>query len=389
MKTGENTLMETLDYPVPAHANSIIYMFGGISLAAFVILIISGIYLSQIYSPTPDKAYESIIYAITTIPFADFARSIHYWTANLVVFLLLLHIIRVFITGSYKKPRRLTWLTGVALLGVTTVYIFIGTVLKWDQEGVEAIVHMNEALEVFGITIGLTNYNIPVITQLYPWHTTILLLVLLGLIGIHMLLIKRNGISARPVPGAVSTITAGQGTASFLDHLKRLIGYSFLFFTFIGLLAFFFPAPIGQKGIFGQEVTQPLWMFWPFFGLENIFGIKGLVWGMLGFFLILAAVPFLDTSPYLHYSKRKVILTLGLVFASAVISLGAYSQLYTPKSHLSEMDSEPMESTASAELLYISHQRLRNDAYFLLPILGVTATTGIWLLRKKSKSFIK
>src|SRR6266545_1190248 len=154
-KTTKNKLLSQLDYRVPAYANTILYMFGGISLAAFAILILSGVFLSQVYSPTPLGAHDSIVHSITGVPLADFMRSLHFWTANLVVFLLLLHMVRVFVTGSYKKPRRLTWLTGVALLAVTFSYIFIGTVLKWDQEGIEALGHMRESFELFGIHIGL------------------------------------------------------------------------------------------------------------------------------------------------------------------------------------------------------------------------------------------
>lgn len=382
----EKTLLQSLDYPVPAHANSILYMFGGISLAAFLILIASGIYLSQIYSPTPENAYESVIYAVTNTPLADFMRSIHYWTANLVVFLLLLHITRVFITGAYKGPRRLTWLTGVALLGITTVYIFIGTVLKWDQEGVEAFGHMKETLEIFGLTIGITNQNIPVITQLYPWHTTILLLLLIGLIAVHMLLIKLRGISPKPTEDAVAISTAGQGSSSFLVHLKRLTGYSLLFFAIAGLFAVVFPAPIGMKGLLGQEVSKPSWMFWPFFGLENIFGLKSLVFGMFGFFILLAAVPFIDRNQFIHYAKRKTIIALGLVFTLIVIGLGVYSQLYTPQPHLSEMETAPMEQKASAEPVNISHERLRSEAYFLLPLLAVVVLSGMGLIIKKDRN---
>ena len=134
-KKNRNSLLKMLDYKVPSHSNSILYMFGGISLSAFIILIITGIFIGQVYNPTPDGAHASSVNFVTSVPLADFMRSLHVWVANLVVFLLLVHVARVFITGSYKKPRRLTWLTGVALLAVTTVYIFIGTVLNGIKRG--------------------------------------------------------------------------------------------------------------------------------------------------------------------------------------------------------------------------------------------------------------
>lgn len=370
------SIFKQLDYPVPAYANRIFYMFGGISLTAFLILILSGIYLSQVYYPAPGNAHASIVYAVTNVPLADFMRSLHFWAANLVVFLLLLHIARVFITGSYKKPRRLTWLSGVALLGITVFYIFIGTVLKADQEGVEALGHMQESFSLFGIQIGLINGVVPVITQLYSWHTIILTLLLLALLSVHMLLIKLRGISSRPTKDAVATVTAGQGSSSFVQHLLRLSGFGLLFLVVAGLLAIVFPAPLGQPGILEQEVTRPLWMFWPFFGLENIFGLKGLVWGMIVFFAILAVVPFIDRNPYLHWRKRKLILSFGLVFAAIIIGLAVYSQVYKAEEHLDMGTETSIIETASADELNISHQRLRSEALYLVPILLVLGAVG-------------
>lgn len=379
MSNSSRSLLKNLDYKVPSYANTILYMFGGISMMAFIILIFSGIYLSQFYNPSPNHAHTSIVHAVTQVPLADFMRGLHFWAANLVVVLLLIHVIRVFITGSYKNPRRLTWLTGVALLAITLIYIFLGTVLKWDQEGVEALGHMIESFEIFGIHLGLTNAGIPIITQIYAWHITILLVILLGLLGLHMLLIKIRGISAKPTKNAVSSVTAHQGSSSFLVHLRRLCGFGLIFLAVAGLLAIILPAPIGHQGILEQEVTKPLWMYWPFFGLEDIFGLKGLVWGMLAFFAILAIVPFIDRSPYLYWKKRKMILALGFLFMAAVIGLGVYARLHTAEEHLGMEDQDTaMTEQASADDLDISHHRLQTEAAYLVPILLSVGAIGVW-----------
>lgn len=379
MTKGIHQFIKKLDYRVPSHANGLLYMFGGISLIGFAILIASGIYMSQFYNPTPDGANSSIVNAITNVPLADFMRSIHYWVANLIVFLLLLHVTRVFTSGSYKKPRRLTWLTGVLLLGVTTIYIFIGSALKMDQEGVEAIGHLQESFNVFGLTIGLTNFGVPVITQMYVWHTTILLLVLIALLALHMVLIKIRGISTKAVVGAKSIETAGTGTSSFLAHLRRLSGFGLIFLAVSGLLAVWLPAPLGYPGVLGEEVTSPWWMFWPFFGLENIFGLNGLVGGMIGFFVLLAAVPFIDRNPYLHWKKRKPILAAGLIFAALTVGLAVYSRVQPPEPHLNEMSANPMTEVVTDENISLSHQRLRSEAYVLVPVLIAAGGLGTWL----------
>lgn len=383
-RAKRSLILQKLNYRVPAFANTIFEMLGGIALAAFAILATTGVFLSQVYDPKFEDAHASIVHAVTHVPLADFMRGLHFWASNLLIVVLLLHITRVFITGSYKKPRRLTWLTGVALLAVTITYIFIGTVLKWDQEGVEAFGHMQESFNLFGVHIGLTNGGVPVITQLYSWHITILGFILLGLLGLHLILIKLRGISGKPHKNAVSAVTAGHGSSSFLIHLRRLSGFSLLFLGLAGILAIISPAPIGHPGILEQEVTKPLWMFWPFFGLEDLFGLKGLIWGMFAFFAILAAVPFIDRSPYLHYSKRKFILSLGALFLATIIGLGAYSRLHKAESHLDMMSEDStMAETATADEFNLSHQKLRSEAYFLVPVLIGAGALGTRLAFKR------
>lgn len=374
-------MLAELNYREPAYANRLIYMFGGITLAAFLILGASGAYLTQFYNPTVEGAHASILKSIANVPLFDYMRSLHFWVANLVVILLFLHVARVFITGSYKKPRVLTWLTGVTLLFVTITYIFVGSVLKWDQEAVEAFGHVQESLGLFGVQIGLTNAGVPVMTQLYSWHITILYMLLFGVLALHLILIKAKGISPQAHKGAVAEVTAGRGQSRFLIHLRRLSGYSLLFLVIASLLAIAFPAPIGQSGILEQEVTRPLWMFWPFYGLEDIFGLKGLILGMVGFFGTLAAFPFIDRSPYLHWAKRKLILVLGLIFLVATIGLGAYSRLAPAEAHI-EVDEAEM---ASAEQLNISHQRLRGEALYLIPVAAGTGLIGARLAFRPDK----
>src|SRR3990167_3636833 len=343
-------LLAGLNYRVPAYANRLVYMFGGITLSAFLILGLSGIYLTQFYNPTIEGAHASILSSIANVPLFDFMRSQHFWVANLVIILLLLHVVRVFIMGSYKGPRKLTWLTGVTLLFVTVTYIFVGSVLKWDQEAVEAFGHVQESIGLFGIQIGLTNAGVPVMTQLYAWHITILYLLLLGLLSVHLFLIKARGISPKPAKTAVAAVTADQGKSSFLLHLRRLSGFSLLFLVAASLLAIAFPAPIGQPGILEQEVTRPLWMFWPFYGLEDIFGLKGLVWGMVGFFVILALFPFIDRSPYVHWTKRKMILALGLIFIATTIGLGVYSRMQPGEAHIETASETQMVEEEEAHM---------------------------------------
>ena len=140
----------SLAYPIPAHANNVLYTLGGITLFGILVLVGSGVYLTQFYHADPAQARESIAYTITNARLGEYVRGLHFWMANLVVITLLLHVVRVFATGSYRAPREMNWVVGVGLLTVMLSLVFTGTVLKWDQEGWEALQHNEEIGRLLG-----------------------------------------------------------------------------------------------------------------------------------------------------------------------------------------------------------------------------------------------
>ncbi|MBI4345814.1 MAG: cytochrome b N-terminal domain-containing protein, partial [Elusimicrobia bacterium] len=126
----ERAGLSALRYPIPQHANSIAYTIGGISFVGFLVLALTGFWLAQFYSPLPDHVRESMEAILTEAPLAAFVRGIHFWVANIVVVTVVLHVLRVFASASFKRPRELNWLVGVALLGLTIAFAFTGSVLK-------------------------------------------------------------------------------------------------------------------------------------------------------------------------------------------------------------------------------------------------------------------
>jgi quinol-cytochrome oxidoreductase complex cytochrome b subunit len=130
--------LTALDYPIPTHANSFWYSLGGITLFCFVVTFVTGVILTQFYNPSPTVAHASVRY-ISATPGLKLIRALHHWSANLGFALLIAHMLRVVFTGGYRPPRTITYLFGVALLFVAFQLFFTGTVLKWDQEGYEAM----------------------------------------------------------------------------------------------------------------------------------------------------------------------------------------------------------------------------------------------------------
>jgi ubiquinol-cytochrome c reductase cytochrome b subunit len=338
-KLDERLGLSSLAYPVPEHANSLPYLLGGISLFGFIILIVTGVLLAQFYNPNPANAHDSVVYIITQAPFGDFIRGVHFWTANLVVITVLLHLIRIFATGSYKRPREANWLVGLGLLALTLGFVFTGTVLKWDQEGVEALAHNREIGELLGLwgvwfTSEFTR-SVPILTRLYLGHVTLLPAAFTLLIIAHIYLIKQLGISPQVTEDATSEPPAKeQGASRFTVHLRRMTGYGLLLLALAGALALIWPAPLGQAGVPGVEVTKPPWLFLPFYPLEDLFGIQGLLLGSIVLFALLALVPFADRSPWLSPRRRRWIIVAGIALLVLLVVLGGYAWLSRPVPHL-------------------------------------------------------
>ncbi len=192
-----------LKKPVPKHAIRWYFCLGGITFALFVIQGVTGILLSLYYKPTPEQAYESILFIMNNVRFGWLIRSIHSWSASLMIAFCVAHMLRVFITGSYKRPRELNWVAGVMLLLLTLGFGFTGYLLPWDQKALWGSTVGSEILGVIpligdallkllrgGLEItGLT------LTRFYGIHMLVLPALAFLFLGVHFVIIRRQGIS--------------------------------------------------------------------------------------------------------------------------------------------------------------------------------------------------
>jgi len=128
-----------MDKPAPGGINYF-YCLGGITFTLFVVQLLSGLLLSVHYVPSEAEAYASIQRLNRVVPLGGLLRSTHHWAANLMVVTVLLHMVRVFITGSYQNPRELNWVAGVLLFAMTLAFGFTGYLLPWDQKAYWATV---------------------------------------------------------------------------------------------------------------------------------------------------------------------------------------------------------------------------------------------------------
>lgn len=318
------------DYAIPAIANRLPYFLGGLTLCGILIQIVSGIYLAQYYNPDPLSAHRSVIYIVERAWLGDFVRNLHLWSANLVLISVTLHLLWVFWRGSYKKPRELTYWAGVVMLGILFFFYFTGTVMKNDQEAVEALAHNVAAAERAGLpgvllTPGFTR-SVSLLTRLYGMHVSVLPLALLALLGLHLWLIRYLDIHTHP--------GEAQGGSNFQVHLRKLAALGLLFFALVALLAVFSPAPLLSEGVSGVEITKPPFFFLWIYAVENFLGTTGLVIVPPLVYLLLFLPPLIDRKPSAQPGDRKLILIAGFGLILLLFGLAVYAKLAPPQQHL-------------------------------------------------------
>ena len=182
------------------------YTLGSATLFVSLNQIITGILLTIYYVPTPDHAYDSVQYITNQLPAGWFIRGLHHWGASAMVVLAVLHMLRVILYGAYKYPREVTWFTGVILLLVTIGFGFTGYLLPWDQKAFWATTvgtRIAGTVPVAGDWVlrlmrGGEELSAVTLARFFGVHVWVLPITLLGLMGIHLALVIRNGISAVP-----------------------------------------------------------------------------------------------------------------------------------------------------------------------------------------------
>jgi quinol-cytochrome oxidoreductase complex cytochrome b subunit len=182
------------------------YTLGSATLFVALNQIITGILLTIYYVPTPDQAYDSVQYITTQVPAGWLIRGLHHWGASAMVLLTGLHMLRVIFTGAYKFPREVTWFTGVALLLIVVGFGFTGYLLPWDQKAFWATTVGTRIAAVtpligewiLRVLRGGAEISAVTLARFFGVHVWMLPAALLVLVGLHLYLVVRIGISAVP-----------------------------------------------------------------------------------------------------------------------------------------------------------------------------------------------
>ena len=299
---------------VPIHRNSLFYFLGGMALFLFAIQVITGTLLSLYYKPSPEQAFESVRAIMTEVDFGWLIRSIHSWSANLLIGVILLHLLTTYIMRAYRRPREFTWITGFLLFVVFLAFGFSGYLLPWNQLAFFATrvgTAIVGAVPVVGkhlllLARGGENVTGDTLARFYSLHVVILPLTTFALLGVHLFLVQKHGMS---VPDREASRCGGGDkvpSMPFVPHflLRDMVGW-YVALGLLAALAALFPWELGEKADpFGSSPVgiKPEWYFLFMFQTlkkipAHVFGVEGEVVGVLFFGfcgLVALVVPFLD-----------------------------------------------------------------------------------------------
>jgi ubiquinol-cytochrome c reductase cytochrome b subunit len=320
----ERFALHALEYPVPAKANRLDFMLGALTLATLTFLALTGIVLTQFYNPTPLGAHESLRYVITRTPFVSLLRDLHVWSAAASLVLVFAHLAAVFWRRGFRRPREGLWWSGVLLLALLFGLAFTGTVLRTDQEAVEALAHAVAGARVVG-PLGAPfqpdfTPSSPLVSRMYGLHVSVLPLVLVSILALHLWLVRHLGVSA-----------VGEARAAFRTHLRPLGGFALFVVAAVALLAVVLPVSLLAPGVEGFEVTKPFWPFLWIYAAENLFGLSGMLLAPAVLFGFLALVPVADRR---DGRLASVIRVAGVVLLLLMIAAIVYAAFAPAQSHL-------------------------------------------------------
>lgn len=333
--------MALLEEPIPGGA-SWIYVFGSVTLFAFLLQMGTGMFLMLSYAPTVDHAYESVRYIQEEVPFGAFIRGLHHWGASLMMVAIGLHMLQVFLYGAYKRPREMMWLVGVVLFLITLAFGFSGYLLPWDQRAYWATqvgVNIVGTIPVIGDTLvrvirGGETLGTMTLSRFFALHTVFLPWLLMGLVVLHLIILRRVGPAG---PWAAARAAAMQEPFWPKQVAMDTVAIFVAFLILVGLAVALPPLLADRANPADTTFTPaPEWYF--LFYYEMLKHFRGR-WEIVGtvvipviFYALLFLLPFLDRRPERRPFSRPIVIGAGglllvVVFTFLTVSLRAVASI--------------------------------------------------------------
>ncbi|TAM82675.1 MAG: cytochrome bc complex cytochrome b subunit [Acidobacteria bacterium] len=274
-RMGSDGIEEFLRHKrVPIHRHTVWYYFGGMALFLFIIQVLTGILLLMYYRPTASGAFESVQFIMTQVQFGWLIRSIHSWSANLMILIVFIHMFSVFFMKAYRKPRELTWVSGMLLFFIVLAFGFSGYLLPWNTL---AFFATKVGTDMAGFTPFAGKWIVEflrggdqvtgaTLTRFFGFHVAVLPGIATLLLAFHLLLVQKLGMSVPP--GVEKEIEDGhlpeRSMPFFPNFLLRDIMGWYGALGVLGALAAIFPWELGVKANpFGSAPAgiRPEWYF--------------------------------------------------------------------------------------------------------------------------------
>jgi len=310
---------------VPQHRYSIFYYAGGAALFFFIVQVVTGALLLMYYRPSAGEAFESVQFIMARVPFGWLVRSIHSWSANLMVGVVFVHLFSVVFLKAYRRPRELTWMSGMGLLGLVLAFGFTGYLLPWNQLAFFATrvgTEIPASIPWIGQPLvrllrGGPDVTGGTLTRFFGVHVAILPGIVTMLLAVHVLLVQRHGMSTPPsIEEEVKASGRPAKGLPFLPHyvLHDLFGWT-LALGLVAALSAFFPWELGTKAdVFAPAPAgiRPEWYFlWMFQTLKlvpaKLFGLEGEFVAVVAFTLGGLAMFFLPVIDRNTSTSRRVV----------------------------------------------------------------------------------
>jgi ubiquinol-cytochrome c reductase cytochrome b subunit len=344
-----DAIARPLTHPVPRSSASWWYVFGSATLTILVLQIVTGACLAFVYVPSAAGAWQSLEHLNYGQAVGWFLRGMHYWGSNFMVALITLHVIRVFLFGAYKYPRELTWIVGVFLLLLTLGMAFTGQVLRWDQDaywglGIGAAIAGRTPFigpQLVHLLLGGPIIGGETLMRFFVSHVFLIPGLLLALVGLHLLLVLKVGISEWPMPGRLvsreryraeyAALLEREGEPFFPAAAQRDLCFSGLVILAVVACAAVF-GPLGPKG--PPDPTLIRTVPRPDFFFLSLFAALALLPPYLETFLLLTApvvaIALLVALPFLSGTgersfRRRPVAVLGVILI--VLTLVALTQM--------------------------------------------------------------
>lgn len=335
--------------PIPKHLHKFWFCLGGTPLIFLCIQIVTGICLVFFYIPHPDQAYNSIEYIQKDVAFGWWVRGLHKWSSHLMIIAVMLHMVRVFFTDSYRRPRELNWVAGALLLGITLGFAFTGYALVYDQLSYWATKVGTEiagTVPFIGQTImilmrGGLDITPNTLTRMFVFHVGVMPVLMMFVLAVHLILLRVHGINPmhegkgpEPKPHQPDGSINRKHFYPFMpDHLLTELAIALVACIALTILAVKLPAALGYQADPNAtpEHIKPEWFFYAVFRwlkmiqFNFILSAKqiGVISAGIVYFVILIwpfiEQPFLKKPKLVFFSK-----VVGLVFIAMFIFLTFY-----------------------------------------------------------------